>query len=131
VLVTFNSSVNFFVYCICSRDFRSIVARMFADCCFSFCFGCRRRRRQPLRQQPPPAARPINYIAANCDMPQRFPIGISRPYGEQALRRLCHPTLRHQLNCDELRIIWAATRRDAVDASKMTTALAVVGQLDC
>jgi len=53
-LVTLNSSVNFIIYCVCSRDFRTVLHRMLPSA--RTCCSCSRRRRaQP---SPPPIAGP-------------------------------------------------------------------------
>lgn len=53
LLVTLNSSVNFIIYCICSRDFRTVLHRMLPST--RPCGCCRRRG---VQQSPPPIAGP-------------------------------------------------------------------------
>jgi len=90
ILVTLNSSVNFFIYCICSRDFRSVLYRMF------YCGRCRRRRRK-LPHAPKPVVwhnhrqqQRFGTVAAPCHGPCGVPA--SRP-------PVLRPVLLQQVDC--------------------------------
>jgi len=52
LLVTLNSSVNFIIYCVCSREFRTVLHRMLPSSRPTCC------RRRDVQQSPPPIAGP-------------------------------------------------------------------------